>query len=116
VLHSVGMNHWYLYSSPALAGNMLYVGSTQGSLVAVDLAGFKPIWSFETEGMKQNGPAYTKPDGSPNRDAIYRTDFYDDMVAGVGRVMSMGAIISSPVVVGNVVYVGSADGNLYALR
>jgi outer membrane protein assembly factor BamB len=28
VLHSEGMNHWYLYSSPALAGNMLYVGST----------------------------------------------------------------------------------------
>jgi outer membrane protein assembly factor BamB len=116
VLRSVGMNHWYLYSSPALAGNMLYVGSTQGKLVAVELAGLKPTWSFETEGMKQNGSAYTKPDGSPNSDAIYRTDFYDDMVAGVGRVMSMGAIISSPVVVGNVVYVGSADGNLYALR
>jgi outer membrane protein assembly factor BamB len=30
--------------------------------------------------------------------------------------MSMGAIISSPVIVGKVIYVGSADGNLYALR
>ena len=29
--------------------------------------------------------------------------------------MSMGAILSSPVVVGNAVYVGSADGNVYAL-
>jgi outer membrane protein assembly factor BamB len=38
------------------------------------------------------------------------------MVAGVDRVMSMGAIISSPVIVGNAIYVGSADGNLYALR
>ena len=38
------------------------------------------------------------------------------MVAGVDRVMSMGAILSSPVVSGAVVYVGSADGNLYALR
>lgn len=26
VLHSVGFNLWYLYSSPALAGGMLYVG------------------------------------------------------------------------------------------
>jgi len=116
VLHSVGFNHWYLYSSPALAGGMLYFGSTQGKLVAVDLAGFKPVWSFETQGMKEHGPAYTKPDGTPNEEAIYRSDFYDDMVAGVDRVMSMGAILSSPVVVGNVVYVGSADGNLYALR
>jgi len=115
VLHSVGFNHWYLYSSPALAGGMLYVGSTQGKLVAVDLAGFKPSWSFETEGMKERGPAYTKADGTPSEEAIYRSDFYDDMVAGVDRVMSMGAILSSPVVVGKVVYVGSADGNLYAL-
>ncbi len=116
VLHSVGFNHWYLYSSPALAGGMLYVGSTQGKLVAVDLDAFKPVWSFETDGMREHGPGYTKSDGTPNSDVIYRSDFYDDMVAGVDRVMSMGAILSSPVVVGKVVYVGSADGNLYALR
>ena len=30
--------------------------------------------------------------------------------------LSMGAILSSPVVVGDVVYVGSSDGNLYALK
>jgi len=59
--------------------------------------------------------AYTKPDGSPNIDAIYGTDFYDDMVAGVKRIMNMGAVIGSPVIVGNVIYIGSADGNLYAL-
>jgi outer membrane protein assembly factor BamB len=116
VLHSVGLNHWYLYSSPALAGGMMYVGSTQGKLVAFDLDRFKPAWSFATDGMKQHGAAYTKADGTPNEEAIYRSDFYDDMVAGVGRVMSVGAILPSPVVVGNVVYVGSADGNLYALR
>jgi outer membrane protein assembly factor BamB len=29
--------------------------------------------------------------------------------------MSVGAVLSSPVVVDNVIYVGSADGNLYAL-
>jgi outer membrane protein assembly factor BamB len=38
------------------------------------------------------------------------------MVAGVDRTMSMGAILSSPVIAGKVVYVGSADGNFYALR
>jgi outer membrane protein assembly factor BamB len=95
---------------------MLYFGLTQGKLVAVDLAGFKPIWSFETEGMKEHGPTYTKADGTPSEEALFRSDFYDDMVAGVDRIMSMGSILSSPVVAGNVVYVGSADGNLYALQ
>jgi outer membrane protein assembly factor BamB len=37
------------------------------------------------------------------------------MVSGVQKMMSVGAILSSPVVVNNVVYVGSSDGNLYAL-
>jgi outer membrane protein assembly factor BamB len=116
VLHSMGFNHWYMFSSPAIAGEMLYFGLTQGKLVAVDLADFKPAWTFETEGMKEHGAAYSKADGTPNGEALYRSDFYDDMVAGLDRTMSMGSILSSPVVVGDVVYVGSADGNLYALR
>jgi hypothetical protein len=37
------------------------------------------------------------------------------MVIGVNKMMSVGAILSSPVVVKNVIYVGSTDGFLYAL-
>ena len=66
--------------------------------------------------MKENGPRFTKADGTPNLDVIYKSDFYDDMVAGVSRMMTMGSILSSPVVVGTAVYFGSADGNLYALK
>jgi outer membrane protein assembly factor BamB len=116
VLHSTTLNHWYLYSSPALTNGMLFVGSTQGKLLALDLASFKPAWTFETDGMKEHGAAYTKPDGTPDGEGLFVSDFYDDMVAGVGRVMAMGAILSSPVVSGNMIYIASADGNLYALR
>ena len=116
VQKSTNLNHWYLFSSPALADGTLYVGATQGKLVAIDLAKFKAIWNFETDGMKENGPRFTKADGTPNLDVIYKSDFYDDMVAGVSRMMSMGSILSSPVVVGTAVYFGSADGNLYALK
>src|SRR5206468_4157074 len=34
---SVDFNHWPMFSSPALAGNMLYIGSHQGRLLAIDL-------------------------------------------------------------------------------
>jgi len=115
VLHSMNLSHWYLYSSPAIAGGMMYVGSTQGKLVAIDLASFSPAWIFETEGMKQHGPMYTNGDGTPNQQKIFRSDFYDDMVSGVDRVMSMGSILGAPVVVGNELYFGSADGNVYVL-
>jgi hypothetical protein len=67
----------------------------------VDVSDFKPAWSFATEGMKNHGTASTKSDGTPNGNAIYRSDFYDDdMVARIDRVMSLSAIISSPVVAG----------------
>jgi len=71
----------------------------------VDVSDFKPAWSFATEGMKNHGTASTKWDGTPNGNAIYRSDFYDDddMVAGIDGLMSLSAIISSPLVAGNVV-------------
>jgi hypothetical protein len=37
------------------------------------------------------------------------------MVIGVNKMLGVGAMLSSPVVVNNVIYVGSADGFLYAL-
>ena len=114
VLRSLSFNHWYLYSSPALAADVLYIGSTQGKVAAVGLGDMKVLWSSETEASKQHS-AYVKSDGTPNGEALFHSDFYDDMVSGVERVMSMGAILSSPIVAGDVVYVGSADGNVYAL-
>ena len=106
---------WPFFSSPAIAGNMLYLGSHMGKLVAIDLASQKTAWMFETDASKQNGPALTKPDGTPRYEAAFTTDFYDDMIVGVSKMLSVGAILSSPVVVDNVIYVGSADGYLYAL-
>jgi len=106
---------WPMFSSPAIADETLYIGSHEGKLLAIDLASQKLAWSFQTDGSKQNGQTYTKADGTPNYEAAFDGDFYDDIVTGVSRMMSVGAVLSSPVVVGNVVYFGSTDGNLYAL-
>ena len=114
-IFSLKFGGWPLFSSPALAGGMLYIGSHQGKLIAIDLAGQKPAWTFETDASRQNGPALTKPDGTPNYAAAFADNFYDSMVVGVQKMMSVGAIMSSPVVVDNVIYVGSTDGFLYAL-
>lgn len=114
-IFSLQFKGWPMFSSPALAGNMLYIGSHEGKLIAIDLATQKPAWTFQTDGSLKNGATYTKPDGTPKYEAAFSENFYDDMVAGVAKMMSVGAILSSPVVVNNVIYVGSTDGNLYAL-
>lgn len=115
-LFLISSNKWPMFSSPAVSGNMLYVGSHEGKLFGVDLKSQKLAWTFQTEASKQNGPALTKRDGTPNYEAAFSGDFYDDMVAGVSRMLTVGAILSSPAVVEGVIYFGSTDGNVYALR
>jgi eukaryotic-like serine/threonine-protein kinase len=112
---SLEFNHWPLFSSPAVAGDTLYIGSHEGKVTAIDLTAQKTAWVFQTEGSLQNGRMFTKPDGTPNYEAAFPGNFYDDMVVGVSKMLSVGAVLSSPVVVDNVVYFGGADGNIYAL-
>jgi outer membrane protein assembly factor BamB len=113
---SLKFHGWPTFSSPAIAGDMLYVGSHAGRLTAIGLKSRKIAWTFQTEGAKQNGPTYTKPDGTPKYEDAFASDFYDDMVVGMHKMMTVGAILSSPVVADHVVYVGSTDGYLYALQ
>jgi eukaryotic-like serine/threonine-protein kinase len=112
---SLDFKGWPMFSSPAIAGHMLYLGSHEGKLIAIDLRAQRLAWTFQTDGSRLNGPTYTKPDGTPKYEAAVTDIFFDDMVIGVSKMMSVGTILSSPVVVSNVVYFGSADGNLYAL-
>ncbi|HEY1986713.1 MAG TPA: PQQ-binding-like beta-propeller repeat protein [Terracidiphilus sp.] len=115
ILFSVDLKGWPVFASPAIAGDTMYVGSTAGTVSAVDLKSQSVGWTFATENAKKNGPAYTKSDGKPDYEHVFDSDFYDDIMAGYVKLQAMGPILSSPVVVDNVIYVGGVDGNVYAL-
>jgi outer membrane protein assembly factor BamB len=112
---SLNYKGWPLFSSPAIAGDTLYVGSHEGKLFAINLKTQKQSWLFATDGSRKNGSTYTKADGTPNYEAAFSDFFYDDMVTGVQKLMTVGAILSSPVIASDAIYFGSADGNVYAL-
>lgn len=115
-LFSFDNKHWPMFSSPAIAGNTLYIGTHEGKLMAFDLGSQKQLWVFQTDGSTTNGPTYTKADGTPKYEAAYAGDFYEDIVIGVQRMMTVGAILSSPVIVDGMIYFGSTDGSLYAIH
>ena len=115
LLFELSFNHWPFFSSPALAGDYLYIGSHAGKLIAVDLKAKKTAWSFATDGATGNAAALTNADGSPNYKAAFTDSFYDSLVIGTDRMMSVGAVLSSPVVDADTLYFGSWDGQLYAL-
>lgn len=119
LVFKVGFKGWPIFSSPVVAGNILYVGSTAGTMNAVDLASRNIVATFATDGAKKYGPQFTKPDGTENYFGTFGTAdfaFYDDVVAAYNKLLSTGSILSSPAVAGNDIYFGSTDGNLYALK
>ena len=116
VRFSLDFKHWPTFSSPAIAGRMLYVGSHAGVLRAIDLDKHVIAWSFVTDGAKANAASLTSADGTPNYLGVFRSPFYDDIVVGADKMMATGAIYASPAIVDGVVYFGSTDGNLYAIQ
>ena len=114
-IFSLDFNHWPFFSSPTLAGDYLYIGSHQGKLLAINLKTRQLAWSFATADARKNGPTYTKADGTPNYRAAASDSFYDQMVIGLDRMMSVGAVLSTPVIDGDTLFFGSWDGQLYAI-
>lgn len=107
---------WPVFASPAIAGSLLYLAGQDGKLVAIDLNSKKSVWVFQSQGSRQNLAAFSKSDGSPDYRTAFASSFYDDLIVGVGKLRTVGMILSSPVVSGSNVYFGSTDGNVYALQ
>jgi eukaryotic-like serine/threonine-protein kinase len=113
--YSLSFHHWPMFSSPAIAGRILYIGSHSGTLVAIDLDKRATAWTFSTDGAKRNAAALTTKDGDPDYGAAFGDSFYDELVMGVWKMLSVGAVLSSPVIERDVIYFGSTDGNVYAI-
>jgi outer membrane protein assembly factor BamB len=114
---TLDFKHWPMFSSPAIVGDMIYLGSHIGRLYGINARTGSLAWTFETESSRVHGPAVTNADGTPNYAAVTNENFYDSLVVGVSRMMETGAILSSPAVAADgTIYVGSMDGNVYALK
>jgi outer membrane protein assembly factor BamB len=110
--------HGYIFSSAALAGDLAYVGDHNGRLYAVDTKSGALVWEFVTDAAKADPSKFLNPDGSFVQEVLYAPFFGDfqDMYLAFFKFASVGAIVSSPAVADGVVFVGSTDGNVYALR
>jgi outer membrane protein assembly factor BamB len=108
----------YMFSSPALAGDLAYVGDHNGRLYAINIKTGKLAWEFQTDAAKKDPFKILNADGTLNQEVLYAPVFgdFEDMYVAMFKFMSIGAIVSSPVVDKGVVYFGSMDGNLYAVQ
>jgi outer membrane protein assembly factor BamB len=109
-------NNAISFSSPAIASGVAFYGSSDGFLNAVRLTDGVLLARFQTDGSRENGPRLLDENGQ-FRSALMYPDFtLDGMMIGMRTMMTLGSVLSSPVVDGGVVYFGSTDGHLYAVR
>jgi outer membrane protein assembly factor BamB len=108
----------FMFSSPAVAGDVVYVGVTNGTLEARDVASGTLLWDFQTEASKQNAGWVLTADRKFNNSLLFRSgaQWQGPTIDATNRMLRVGSIFSSPLVAGGAVYFGSNDGNLYAIE
>jgi outer membrane protein assembly factor BamB len=104
-------------SSPTVAGGVVYIGCVCGYMYALDAATGTKKWAYSTGGSQVGddpavvgGVVYF---GTVESHTLYALDAATG--AKKWTYQTSGSILSSPTVVGGVVYVGSDDNTLYAL-
>jgi outer membrane protein assembly factor BamB len=122
-----------IFSSPAVVGGVLYVGSTDAKFYAFDAAGVTncsgtpatcaPLWTATTGGAVYSSPAvaggivYVGSDDGKlyafDAAGVTNCSGTPKTCAPLWTATTSGGF-SSPTVVGGVVYVGGSDGKLYA--
>src|SRR3954463_5886958 len=128
-----------IVSSPAIANGLVYIGSSDGTLYAVDQASGQQKWKAQTRGPVASSPAvadgmvfflsfdgglYCVDANTGARKWRYATGFEKRFEAKSlhGTAPSEQTVpdphdvfLSSPAVANGYVYFGSSDGNVYAL-
>lgn len=105
-------------SSPVIHKGVVYFGSWDSNLYAVDVKTGNTRWKFKTEGEVPFSPAiykgkayFTSTDGR-----LYVLDIKLGKRIWEFKLENLVKVSTSPVIVNGVIYFGSRDGNLYAVE
>jgi outer membrane protein assembly factor BamB len=114
-----------IISSPSIVNGIVYAGSQDKNVYAIDAQNGNLIWNYSTE-----GPIVTSPAIADGKVYIGSEDGYVYCLEAIKGTLlwqtfinsnltfTFGDLVlkSSPVVSSGMVYIGSLDGNLYALN
>jgi outer membrane protein assembly factor BamB len=106
----------YMFASPTVAGDVVMLGMLNGVLQARDKASGSLLWEFQTEASRANRGWVLTAERRFNAPMIFVSSWHEATDVAQDKAASVGSFYSTPLVAGGVVYVGSADGNLYAIE
>jgi eukaryotic-like serine/threonine-protein kinase len=104
-------------STPVTAGGMVYVTDDRGILNAISTAGGKRVWTHQTISSGEIGPAVSKGKLYVSTGlALQALDAKTGDAVWSYTPPNSGALVSTPAVANGLVFVGSTNDNLYAIR
>lgn len=102
-----------VYGSAIEHKGLIYFGCFDGKVFGVDPASGETRWEYQTLASRTNYSQIFKPDGSFNDDfVLYGANYLDSE----RKIHTLGSVLSTPVIQDDVIYFGSSDGNLYAVK
>jgi len=114
--YATGSTGFGVISSPAVANGVVYVGSVDDNVYALNATTGAKLWSYTSAGPVQSSPAVA------NGVVYVGSNDYNvyALNATTGALLwsytTGNVVTTSPAVANGVVYVGSGDNNLYALN
>jgi outer membrane protein assembly factor BamB len=103
------------YNTPVAYDTMIFSGCYNGYLYGFGEKTGNIQWTFQTEGSKKNYHTVYDSTGHFRKDfSVYGNDSIT--LSAEQKIMNLGAILSTPVVKDGILYFGSTDGNLYAVK
>ncbi|MBV8198428.1 MAG: PQQ-binding-like beta-propeller repeat protein [Candidatus Eremiobacteraeota bacterium] len=112
----------FAYSSPAIAGNVAYFGSFDGRLYGVDIGTGKVVATFSTDGSARQLAAHLTAAGEVDLASFYGDDSsaeyptLDGTIVSLNALYNLGSIVGSPAIDGGTLFIGTAEGTLYAIE
>ncbi len=102
-----------VYGSAVAFNDRIYFGCFNGKLYGVNANSGKIEWTFQTEGSSKNySTVYDEQDHFKKDFELYG----NEMDKSENMILSLGSILSTPVIKNNIIYFGSTDGFVYAVR
>ena len=103
------------YNTPVEYDTLIFSGCYDGCLYGFGEKGGGVEWKFQTAGSKKNYTTVFDSTWHFRKDfTLYGSDSVT--LASEQKIMSLGAILSTPVIHAGVLYFGSTDGHLYAVK
>ena len=102
-------------SAPTISDGVLYIGSADKRLYAVEASSGKELWRFDTQGLVRSTPVVAGGRvffGSRDH-FVYALDAHTGALAW--KFDTVREVVSSPLAADGTVYIGSRSSNLYAL-